>query len=112
MLDVLLRKKGRQAEKKASKVDEDMLRSIMRDMRCFKVRITGTGGFEQAQVTTGGIPLSETDKDLMSVFCKGLYLSGEMLDVDGICGGYNLQWAFTSGWIAGMSAAGERSSGK
>ena len=112
MLDLLLRKQGIQAEKKASKVDEDTLVSIMRDMRSFKVRVTGTGGFEQAQVTTGGIPLSQTDKDLMSVFCRGLYMSGELLDVDGICGGYNLQWAFTSGWIAGKSAAEERSSGK
>ena len=112
VLDLLLRKQGIQAEKKASKVDEDTLISIMRDMRSFKVRVTGTGGFEQAQVTTGGIPLSQTDKDLMSVFCGGLYLSGELLDVDGICGGYNLQWAFTSGWIAGKSAAEERSSGK
>ena len=112
VLDLLLRKQGIQAEKKASKVDEDTLISIMRDMRSFKVRVTGTGGFEQAQVTTGGIPLSQTDKDLMSVFCRGLYMSGELLDVDGICGGYNLQWAFTSGWIAGKSAAEERSSGK
>ena len=112
VLDLLLRKQGIQAEKKASKVDEDTLISIMRDMRSFKVSVTGTGGFEQAQVTTGGIPLSQTDKDLMSVFCGGLYLSGELLDVDGICGGYNLQWAFTSGWIAGKSAAGERSGGK
>ena len=101
-----------QAEKKASKVDEEMLGSIMQDMRKFRVRITGTGGFEQAQVTTGGIPLGQTDADLMSLFCNGLYLTGELLDVDGICGGYNLQWAFTSGWIAGKSAAGERSGGK
>ena len=112
VLDLLLRKRELQAEKKASKVDEDTLISIMQDMRSFKVRVTGTGGFEQAQVTTGGIPLSQTDKDLMSVFCRGLYLSGELLDVDGICGGYNLQWAFTSGWIAGKSAAWERSGGK
>ena len=48
----------------------------------------------------------------MSDRCSGLYMAGELLDVDGICGGYNLQWAFTSGWIAGKSAAEERSSGK
>ena len=112
VLDLLLRKRELQAEKKASKVDEDTLISIMQDMRSFKVRVTGTGGFEQAQVTTGGIPLSQTDENLMSVRCSGLYLAGELLDVDGICGGYNLQWAFTSGWIAGKSVAGERSGGK
>ncbi len=112
VLDLLLRKRGIQAEKKASKVDGDILDSIMEDMRCLSVRITGTGGFGQAQVTTGGIPLSHTDDDLMSDRCSGLYMAGELLDVDGICGGYNLQWAFTSGWIAGKSAAEERSSGK
>ena len=112
VLDLLLRKRGIQAEKKASKVDDDLLTGIMEDMRSFVVRITGTAGFGQAQVTAGGIPLSQTDGNLMSVFSEGLYLAGEMLDVDGICGGYNLQWAFTSGWIAGMSAAQERSGGK
>jgi predicted Rossmann fold flavoprotein len=112
VLDLLLRKRGIQVEKKASKVDRDILDSIMEDMRCLHVRITGTGGFGQAQVTTGGIPLSQTDDDLMSDRCSGLYMAGELLDVDGICGGYNLQWAFTSGWIAGKSAAEERSSGK
>ncbi|MDR9824633.1 NAD(P)/FAD-dependent oxidoreductase, partial [Vibrio sp. FNV 38] len=56
----------------------------------------------------GGIPLTEVDENLMSVRCRDLYLAGELLDVDGICGGYNLQWAVTSGWIAGKSAAKER----
>ena len=84
----------------------------MEDMRGFKVRVTGTGDFRQAQVTSGGIPLSEVDGDLQSVKCRGLYLAGELLDVDGICGGYNLQWAMTSGWIAGSSAAKERSGTK
>ena len=109
VLDLLLRKRGMQAEKKASKVDGDILTGILEDMRSLKVRITGTGGFGQAQVTTGGIPLSQTDSNLMSARCSGLYLAGELLDVDGICGGYNLQWAFTSGWIAGKSAAEKRS---
>ena len=112
VLDLLLKKRGIQAEKKASKVDKDSLISIMEDMRRFRLRITGTGGFSQAQVTTGGIPLSQADLDLMSERCRGLYLAGELLDVDGICGGYNLQWAFTSGWIAGKSAAEERSGDK
>jgi predicted Rossmann fold flavoprotein len=112
VLDLLLKTRGIQAEKKASKVDKDSLISIMEDMRRFRLRITGTGGFGQAQVTTGGIPLSQTDLNLMSRRCRGLYLAGELLDVDGICGGYNLQWAFTSGWIAGKSAAEERSGDK
>ena len=109
VLDLILRKRGLQAEKKASNVSEDLLTGIMGDMRALKVRITGTGDFRQAQVTSGGIPLSEVNDDLESLKCKGLYMAGELLDVDGICGGYNLQWAMTSGWIAGKSASKERS---
>ncbi len=58
--------------------------------------VTGTLGFDYAQVTRGGIPLGETDENLMSMLQKGLYLAGEIVNVDGVCGGYNLQWAFTS----------------
>ena len=106
VLDLLLRKRGIQAEKKASKVDDDLLTGIMEDMRSFVVRITGTAGFGQAQVTAGGIPLSQTDGNLMSVFSEGLYLAGEMLDVAGRCGGYNLQWAWSSAAAAAKGAAG------
>ena len=77
----------------------------MHDMRRFPVRITEAAGFQKAQVTSGGIQLSQTDENLQSNRCPGLYFAGELLDVDGICGGYNLQWAMTSGWIAGKSAA-------
>ena len=62
-------------------------------------------GFEQAQVTSGGVDMREVDDNLQSVRYPGLYLAGELLDVDGPCGGYNLQWAWTSGYIAGKSAA-------
>ena len=105
VLDMILRRRGLQAENKASKLPEEILRGIMQDMRASAFRITGTEGFRQAQVTSGGVPLSETDRDLQSLKCPGLYLAGELLDVDGICGGYNLQWAATSGWIAGKGAA-------
>ena len=63
----------------------------------FCLRVTGSMGFENAQVTRGGVPLSETDEYLMSKREKGLFFAGEILDVDGECGGYNLQWAFSSG---------------
>lgn len=62
----------------------------------FSLTVTGTLGFDYAQVTKGGIPLSETDENLQSIFAKGLYFAGEILDVDGECGGYNLQWAYSS----------------
>jgi predicted Rossmann fold flavoprotein len=101
VLDMVLRSRNLQAEKKASKVDEAELVRILDMLRDFRLRIDGTGTFAQAQVTAGGIPLSETDENLQSRLQPGLYLAGELLDVDGRCGGYNLQWAMTSGWIAG-----------
>ena len=62
-------------------------------------------GINAAQVTAGGIELSEIDKNMQSIKYKNLYIIGEALNVDGLCGGYNLHWAFASGIIAGNSAA-------
>jgi predicted flavoprotein YhiN len=77
----------------------------METLRAVEVEVTATGGFEHAQVTKGGVPLSEIDDTFASEKTAGLFLAGELLDVDGRCGGYNLQWAMTSGLLAGRSAA-------
>lgn len=72
----------------------------------FPVKITGPKSFEQAQVCQGGVRLEEIHpKTMESLLTPGIYLAGELLDVDGICGGYNLQWAWTTGALAGKSAA-------
>lgn len=74
----------------------------------FGMRITGTNSFDNAQATAGGIPAHELDsKTLESKLVRGLYITGELIDVDGTCGGYNLQWAWSTGYLAG-SAAGDR----
>ena len=66
-----------------------------------------TEGFATAMVTRGGVALKEVDpKTLQSRLTRGLYFAGELLDLDGPCGGYNLQWAFSSGHLAGLSAGG------
>ena len=70
------------------------------------VPVCSTNGMENAQICAGGIDFSQVDMQLESVKQPGLYLAGELLDVDGKCGGYNLQWAWTSGYIAGRNAAG------
>ena len=62
----------------------------------FPLTVTGTLGFDYAQATRGGIPLAETDEHLMSRLQNNLFFAGEMLNVDGECGGYNLHWAFAS----------------
>ena len=72
--------------------------------------VIGTKSFEAAQVCLGGVDTSEVDAATMeSRLCPGLYFAGEILDVDGACGGYNLQWAWASGLTAGRAAAGKRS---
>ena len=66
------------------------------------MNIVGTNSFDQAQVSTGGIPCNEIHGGtLESKLVKGLHFCGEIIDVDGTCGGYNLQWAWSSGYVAG-----------
>ena len=69
-------------------------------LKRFSLPVLGDCGFTNAQVTKGGIPLSETDENLQSLKRAGLFFAGEILNVDGECGGYNLQWAFTSARVA------------
>ncbi|SDZ81192.1 hypothetical protein SAMN02745687_00579 [Lachnospiraceae bacterium NK3A20] len=79
---------------------------LLSECRRLVIPIDGTNGYDKAQVTAGGIPLDEVDPDTMeSKITPGLYLAGEILDVDGICGGYNLTFAMCTGYEAGCAAA-------
>ena len=81
---------------------EQDLKKIAHTIKYFPMTVTGVMGLEQAQVTAGGIPTSEFRPDtLESRICPGLFATGEVLDIDGDCGGYNLQWAWSSGRLAG-----------
>ena len=72
------------------------------------VRVTGTRPLSQSQLSTGGVPLAEVDPATMeSRVVPGLYLAGELLNVIGPCGGYNLHWAWASGAVAGRAAGAE-----
>ena len=74
----------------------------------FEAELTETMGMDAAQVTAGGIATSEFDPQTMqSRRIPNLYACGEVLDIDGDCGGYNLQWAWSSGRLAGRSAGGK-----
>ena len=77
--------------------------AVAQSIKNFTLEVTGTAGFDYAQVTKGGIRLSEVGADMQSKKCPGLYFAGEILDVDGQCGGYNLQWAFSSALTAAES---------
>ncbi|MEX2217471.1 MAG: aminoacetone oxidase family FAD-binding enzyme, partial [Phycisphaerales bacterium] len=81
--------------------------AVVRAVTALPLPITGDRGFTHAEVTAGGIPLSEVRLETMeSRLCPGLFLCGEILDVDGRIGGFNFQWAWASGFIAGRRAAG------
>lgn len=108
ILDLLLAEKGLQAEMKARNMDDARILQILQSMREYTLEVTQVRPFRQAQVTTGGILLEDTDENFQSRLQPGLYFAGEILDVDGRCGGYNLQWAFASGHIAGLAAAHRR----
>lgn len=72
------------------------IKEAVKLVKAFPLQVTGTLGFDYAQVTKGGIPLNEADGNLQSKYAKGLYFAGEILDIDGQCGGFNLQWAYSS----------------
>lgn len=84
------------------KLSEEQRKRLLECLKKFSVVITGYRGFEQAQVCSGGIDTNEVNPyTLESKKVAGLYFAGEILDVDGACGGYNLQWAWSSGFLAG-----------
>lgn len=87
-------------------VYDDKLDNLLLLCKHFKVEIEGTNDFEQAQVCAGGVRTTEINPQTMeSIYESDLYLAGELLDIDGMCGGYNLQWAWATGFIAGKNAA-------
>lgn len=87
-------------------MSEKQLKQIVSILKDWKIHVEGTRSFKSAQVTAGGVNTSEVNSMTMeSKIMKGLYIVGEVLDIDGDCGGFNLQWAWSSGYIAGFNAA-------
>jgi hypothetical protein len=90
--------------RRAAELSRDQRRQLIDRLKHLRLQITGTLGFKKAEVTSGGIALDEVDPYTMqSRLCPGLYLAGELLDLDGPIGGYNFQAAFSTGWLAGSS---------
>lgn len=105
---VLLERARISAKKKAKDWSEKETRQLAMQIKALKFTLTKCRGYEQAQICTGGVDLLEIEEHTMeSKLVRGLYVSGELLDVDGACGGYNLQWAWSSGYLAGYWAAGQ-----
>ena len=105
---VLFQKASFPEEKKLQEIPEEKIKELCRMLFHFPFIPSAVSDFSRAQCTAGGVSLSQLDYDsLESLCCKGLYFAGEILDVDGICGGYNLHFAFGTGKIAG-EAMGKR----
>lgn len=102
----LLKSCGFSFNKKVTDLSEKEILIIANKLKLWEFTPIGTMPFKNAQVTAGGADLSEFNKDtLESKLINGLYACGEILDVDGDCGGFNLQWAWSSGFTAGLNAA-------
>ena len=106
VIPILLKDAGfENIHKPAGEVSKDQLRKIIHRLTEWEFRVSGTLPFNDAQATAGGVDTKDVDPlTLESKIAKGLYFAGEILDVDGDSGGYNLQWAWSSGWVAGKNA--------
>lgn len=102
---VICRQMGIRADMTITETGAQKIRECIRLLSDFRVEITEPNSFENAQVCCGGVPLGEVDGSFASRKCDNVYIVGELLDCDGTCGGYNLQWAWATGAIAGKAAA-------
>ena len=103
MIPVIVRRSAIHAQKPAGDITKAERKALVRLLKDFTLEITGCGGFDEAVVTCGGVSVSEINPSTMqSRLVKGLYFAGEVLDVDALTGGYNLQIAFSTGYLAGL----------
>jgi predicted flavoprotein YhiN len=104
LTEALLRQANVPADRRAAELSRDERRRIVERLKACPFDVTGSRGFEKAEVTAGGVPLDEIDGHTMeSRVVPGLFVVGEILDLDGWIGGYNFQAAFSVGWLAGES---------
>jgi len=106
--DMLLKEAGIIAEQKTTKTDKNRLYGLASLIKHFTFEITDYHGFDFGQVCQGGVAVDEINPATMeSKLVSDLYFCGELVDVDGICGGYNLQWAWSSGYLAGRAVGND-----
>lgn len=102
---------GISTDRKVNSITKEERRAIVEKLKCLEYNVTGCRGFEEAIITQGGVNVKEVDPSTMeSRIVPGLYITGEALDVDAHTGGYNLQIAWSTGHLAGVSAAEKLSS--
>lgn len=98
---------GIMIDTKAAEISKASRRNIIGTLKDFRLTVTKVRPLKEAQVTAGGVSTAEVDATLQSKIVPTLYFAGEILDIDGDSGGFNLQWAWSSGAVAGQGAAKE-----
>jgi hypothetical protein len=108
LIPVLMKEAGQEdLGRKCGSLDDAEVAAIVAILKQWRVKCSGTRSWMNSQVTAGGVDVSEVDATTMeSNVVPGLYFVGEILDIDGDCGGYNLQWAWSSGYAAGTHSTG------
>jgi predicted Rossmann fold flavoprotein len=105
LIECLLRDAEISCDKRFAELSTKELAEIARQLKQLEFPLNGTLGYEKAEVTAGGVKLSEVNSSTMeSKLVSGLYFAGEILDLDGLIGGFNFQSAWSTGWLAGQSA--------
>lgn len=104
LMSLFIKLAGLKPGSSSEKVQEDALRRVYSLCRHWKLHIEGSNPYDNAQVCAGGVSTEQVTRQMESCIVPGVFFAGEMLDVDGKCGGYNLQWAWCSGYLAGMAA--------
>jgi predicted Rossmann fold flavoprotein len=104
LVDAVLHRAGIPLDRRAAEFSADERERLVAQIKNCDIRVTGSRGFEKAEVTAGGVALDEVDsRTMQSKIVPNLFLAGEILDLDGFIGGYNFQAAFSTGWLAGDS---------
>ena len=106
MIPVIVRLSGISPEKRVNEITKQERNALNGCIKNLTMTVTGTRGFQEAIVTQGGVHVKEIDPSTMeSKKVEGLYFAGEVLDLDAVTGGFNLQIAWSTGYLAGVSAA-------
>ena len=106
LIPVIIERSKIDPEQKVNEITKEQRESLIRLLTDFEVTLVGVRDFKEAIITRGGIAVKEINPSTMeSKLVNGLYFAGEMIDVDALTGGYNLQIAWSTGHLAGVSAA-------
>lgn len=105
LMQLFVKMAGLKGDMPLCEANPKQLQMVYDYCRDWRMQIIGSNSYEQAQVCAGGVALSQVSLQMESLKAPGVFFAGEVLDVDGKCGGYNLQWAWCSGYLAGMEAS-------